>query len=324
MERLINIRLTFLFLLATAASAQVASVGLKPEAPHAEYRSSPHVQRNQVAAAPVAGYLQQPGADEVRPLFTSSGTVKLGEALASPAGTKRLYLPPRQQYALVEQSSSDPVAVWSLRSQDLMVIPGAQAHPDSVTFSPRGDSAVLYSQASLSLQVITHLPAEPVISKSLTLSFAAFEKLAVSDDGEVLVVLLPGGRLFLPSGAPVETSFSAQAVSFIPKTHNLAIVDAVQKMLLEISNIQTASTTYRVLAQDIEADQILATRGGEQILAANVNRGTIWTVNLATGQITQSQQTGGIGTLLPLRDGYTFLLSRPQGLSLMRLAEVIH
>jgi hypothetical protein len=304
-----------LLLLASALCAQIATIGLKPEHPHQEEHSH--------AAAPVAGYLLSPGSNEIFPLFASSKAVKLGEAFSSPSTIKRLYLPPRQQYALAEQESG-PVAVWSLRSQNLVVIPGALPHPDSVTFSPRGDSALLYSQASLSLEVITHLPAEPVITKSLTLPFPAFEKLAVSDDGEVVVALLPGGRLVLASGAPVQTSFSARALSFIPKTHSLAIVDTVQKMLLELPDVESSRIAYRVLAQNVDADQLMPTRGGEQILAANLNRGEIWTIDLRSGQVSQNKVPGSISTLLSLRDGYTFLLSQPQGLSLMRLAEATH
>jgi len=315
----------FLFSLCGSLCAQIASVGLKPELAHTEDHSPPHSRKTAIAAAPVAGYLLGPGANEVSPLFTSAKAVKLGEPLASPDSTKRLYLPPRQQYALVEQNSSDhSLAVWSLGSQDLIAIPGALPHADGVTFSPRGDAALLYSQASSSLQVITHLPAEPIIARSLKLPFSAFEKLAVSDDGEVVLALLPTGRLVLASGAPVETSFSARALSFISKTHNLALVDTVQKMLVELSNIEGSETSYRVLAQDIDADQLMSTRGGERILAANLNRGEIWTIDLRTGQLSQNQEPGGISTLLSLRDGYTFLLSRPAGLSLMRLAEAPH
>jgi len=314
----------FFFLLSGTLSAQIASVGLKSETPHTANRPLTHSPSNALAAAPVAGYLLGPGPNEVFPLFTSAKTVKLGEALPSPAGTERLYLPPRQQYALAEQHSSDPVAVWSMRTQDLIAIPGALSHPDSVTFSPRGDSALFYSQASASLQVVTHLPAEPAIARNLKLPFSAFEKLAVSDDGEVVVASLPAGRLVFASGAPVQTSFSAQALSFIPKTHNLAIVDAAQKIVVELSNIESSGAAYRILAQDVDADQLLCTRGGEQIVAASLSRGEIWTIDLKTSQLSQNQESGSISTLLSLRDGYTFLLSQPAGLSLMKLAEATH
>jgi hypothetical protein len=332
LERRINIFLKSAGLLSVAAvlSAQVASVGLKSESIHAEVvRPSDRSVTHALAGTPVAGYLVSPGGSEIHSLLTTSRTVKVDQAISIPGVTRRVYMPPRQQYALVEQESGEPVAVWTLRGQPLMPIGGAMAHPDLVAFSPRGDAMILYSQGSSSLQVITHLPAEPAVSRVLAVPFSNFEQFAVSDDGAVVVALVATGRMVQSSGSPawipLQTGFNARALCFIPKTRNLAIADGSQKVIAELSNVDSGSVlSYRVLAQDVEANQLLATRGGEVLVAASLEQGEVWTVDLRSGAVLQKQEAGKISSLYSLRDGYTFLLANSDGLSLMRLAEVIH
>jgi hypothetical protein len=327
------------------ARPQASSVSIKPQeslgsspSPTARLAPTPELKEKHVAIAgrPILGYVLGPGPVEVHTILGAAKAPQLGEQVLVPNDTKSLYLSPRQQYALLEQSSDEPVAVWALHrtvlnqeKQDAIAVNGAIAHPDIVVFSPRGDAAVLYSQAAESLQIVSHLPAQPSLSKQLsTARLGTPSQFAVTDDASLVVAALADGRLaFSVNGAdwqPLVIGFTPRAWTFIPNTHDLAISDTAQKMILLLPAVGEASSAIRILAQDVAADRLAVTKNGAQLVAANlaVNPGAgqqLWAIDLKTGAVAPQQGFAKLDSLSALRDGFTFLLSISPHVSLLKL-----
>lgn len=266
---------------------------------------------------PILGYIAGPGPLELRPIEGTLKGAQLGADVALPAATKRFFVPPREHYVLLESSATDSLSVWS-PAKGSVTNTGALTHPDVVAFSGRGEAAVLYARTSDCLQVISGLPAEPKVASLQGLGqLGGAASFAVSDDGAVVVVMLGDGTALTSSGAEgwqrLPNAFGARALLFVPNTHNLVISDPAQQTLTLLPSLGST----RILAQGIQADRLAFTKEGDVLLAASSAQGKLWTVDLKTMQPAQVS-SATIDTLLPLRDGHTFLLSSP-GLSLLTL-----
>jgi len=280
------------------------------------------------AGRPILGYALSPDATSVQAIYGTVKAPQMGDMVSLPTVVKQVYLPQRQHFALLEQTSGESVAVWPLHhafanneNSDPVPVKGAMAHPDSVTFSPRGDSAVLYSRSTASLQLLSHLPLEPSLTTELGVaSYGTPVQIAVSDDAAVVVVKwADGNSAFSLNGSawrPLATSFNPQAWTFIPGTHDLAISDIAQKALVLLPAISEVSSASHVLAQGFQADRLAATKSGGQLIAANAATGQLWTIELKSGTATLNNGISRIDTLSALRNGFTFLLSTSPSLSL--------
>jgi hypothetical protein len=297
----------------------------------AKLASKQDEKRVATAGAAVLGYVLGPGPAEVHPIFGTAQRPLLGEQAVVPVGATRLYMPPRQQYVLVEESANEPVAVWTLHrsvasneATEPVVLNGAMAHPDLVAFSPRGDAAVLYSEAAAALQLVTHLPAEPALGKQISMAgLGTPSELAVTDDGALVAALADHRLSFSLNGAawrPLVIGYTPEAWTFIPKTHDLAISDSAQKTLGLLSNLSEVTPAFRVLAQGLAADSLAVTKNGDELVAANLKAGELWTIDVKTATVTPRDGFGKLDTLSPLRDGFTFLLSASPNMSLLKLA----
>jgi hypothetical protein len=273
-----------------------------------------------------------PGPAELRAIVGRISTPQLGEQITVPDNSKSLYLPPRQFYALVEKNSDEPLVAVTLHGpaanmtkQMETPIAGAMAHPDLVAFSPRGATAVIYSQAGGRLQVVNNLPAQPLVRTQLSLSSVGIpSRIAVSDDAAVVVIGFADGRLlFSLNGASwrlLPISLTPQDWSFAPNAHDLVISDTAQKMIVLLPNVEDAAGTSRVLAQNVQANHLAFTRDGEELVATNSDVGKMWTVQVKAATVTPREGTVHMETLSPLRDGFTFLLSSSPTVSVLRLS----
>jgi DNA-binding beta-propeller fold protein YncE len=310
------------------AAGQVGSVGIKPANTAAAPRvSSTQEKRVALAGPPVLGYVLGATATEVHPLFATAKAPKLGDALVVPSDSVRLFLPPRQQYALLEQSSGQALALWAMHksvisgtNQEPLAIAGSLGHPDLVVFSPRGDAAVLYSQSG-SLQVLSSLPSRPTLSHEVAVTFGVPSNIAVSDDGAVVVAGLSDGSALvsLKGGEwrPLPAAFKAQAWTFIPKTHDLVISDVAQKSLVLLPNVEESSSAVRVIAPNVQLDRLAVTKDGEQLVGVGPS-GQLWTLELKSGTLTAREEIAS-GALLELRDGFSFVLATSPAVSLLKL-----
>jgi hypothetical protein len=185
-----------------------------------------------------------------------------------------------------------------------------------VAFSARGDAAAFYAKSGDHLQVISGLPAEPAVAELPgTGKWGEAVSFAVSDDGAVVVASLVDGSALVSVHAGdwqrMPAAYGARAVLFVARTHNLVVSDAAQQTLTLVTNVGERTQAARILAHHAAADRLAVTREGTVLLAASLSQGKVWMVDLKAMTMEPVASSSAIDTLLPLRDGHTFLLSSP-------------
>ena len=306
---------------AALTGAQTPAISIRPDT------SGPvsAIKTGSRMGAPILGYLAGPGALELHVILATAKGAQLGGALAVPAGAKRLFVPPREHYLFVESKGSEPLGLWMPTKPDseLVRVSGAMAHPDSVAFSARGDAAVLYGKSGDSMQIVSGLPAEPVLTVRAGIAkFGEPANFAVSDDGAVVVVTFADGTAMAGSQASswqrLPAAYGASALAFVPRTHNLIVSDSAQQTITLVSNVAQNTQATQMLAHGVAADRLAFTKEGFLLLAASSAQSKLWTIDLKTMLPGPVSSAPSIETLLPLRDGHTFLYSL-SGFSLINL-----
>ncbi len=281
-----------------------------------------------VAGLPIAGYIPGDRQALTSVAITGIGPVLCGAVMPPPA-TTRLYLPPRQMYALVESSLDNPIAVWQMHvsaiaalANEAVAIDGALAHPDMVIFSALGDSALLYSAALGKLQLIRSIPSNAYATDMPSIDGSPL-LLAVSDDAAVIVALLNDGRVVSSWNRgpwnPIDLAGTPSTLLFMPHTHDLIISDATDMTVTVLPLSSDVAEPPRLLLQNKRVDELAASKTGE-LLAANTSSGDISVICVKTGVSVSRDQAGPIHALLELRDGVTFLVSTNQGWSVLKIA----
>jgi len=300
-----------LFLLGIAG----AGLGLLAQAPRATVSS-------QVGTA-ILGFTAGSAPLELRAILGVFGAARISQPVAVPRTVTRLYLSARQQYALVEQGSGAPLAVWSLDEtvlldrqagdDGLVAIAGALPHPDLVAFSPRGDSVALYSSASRQLQVISGMPDKAFLKKTPPLeSPMTITMIALTDDASMVVTKDSVGQVQISSGdtnwRPFYGAYSPLAWTFIPKTHDLIVSDFLENAVFLIEHAD-AKTARAVLAENCPPDQLAVTSTGETLAALDSKRSILWTIDLKSRIPAITKSVPNLDSLATLRNGNTFLAS---------------
>ena len=305
-------------------AAQAPQAAVRIGAPNAGSRSG---QARDGVGAAVLGFLPGPGPLELSAILGVFGAARLGDPVAAPKTATRLYVATGQQYALVEQNSDAPLAVWDLiANTGLTTITGALPHPDLVAFSPRGDSVALYGRESGQVQVISGMPNRPEVHKTLPLrSPAAAGMIATSDDANVVVLRDSAGDVLISndgkSWQPFSGAYSPSAWTFVPKTHDLVVADSQENAIFLIE--EAGSNRARiVLSENSLPDQISVTRDGQMLVALDSKRGTLWTIDLKRRIASGTTAAANLHSLSILRGGNTFLASlQDNNVTLLRVSE---
>lgn len=314
-----------------AAQAPITSIKPHIEADAAASNSASLNKRTTSVAAPVLGYVLGSGPTDLHVLLATAAAPKLGPALPAPADARRLYLPPREMYALVDVNSGSALSVWQLHKeftsgvqQAPVSIAGAISHPDLVGFSPLGSAAILYSQSEGVIQAVTHLPMQPVVTQLSMTNLVAPTKLSISDDGELAVAQLVDGTLLstYKGGAwnALPVSLTSAAWAFVARTQNLVLSESGNKTVILLPHVDGAWTDAKVLTQAVDADQLASTRDGSQIVAAKQGVASVWSIDLADGTVSEHAVPQDTRALIALRDGFSFLLSETPAIGVLKLA----
>jgi len=113
-------------------------------------------------------------------------------------------------------------------------------------------------------------------------------------------------------------AYSPQVLSFIPKTHDLMVSDTSQKTIALLPHVDEGSSPTHLLAQTVNADQLLVSKDGREVLAANGANSQLWVIDMKSGSVTpRNEEATKLGTLALLRDGFTFALSTTPRVSLL-------
>jgi hypothetical protein len=320
----------FAIALASAAlmGAQTPGVSIRPTMGGPGFGlatgSAPAVAGSRLGA-PVLGFIAGPGPLDVRLILGTAQAAQIGGTVVAPTGTKHIFVPPREHYLLLESTAGEPLAVWSpmRASAESNPVPGASAHPSQVVFSARGDAAAVYTTNNDHLQVINGLPAEPKLSIVPAIGTRGEPfSFAVSDDGQIIVASLADGTALVSvrgsNWQRLPAAYGARAAIFVSRTHNLVISDTAQQTLTLVTAVGESTQSARILAHDLSADRLAVNKEGTILLAASSPQKKVWTVDLTTTG-PASVSSAAIDSLLPMRDGHTFLVSS-SNMELLNLA----
>lgn len=313
---------------ALTAHAQIAAVqpGRAPTAPNPSDGDSAAKHHN-VVSTPLLGFLQSPGENGLRQIVGTAAHAYLGEFLQAPASAAKIYLAPRQMYALVEQQLDEPLKLWEpwhphTASDSLLFITGqVMRQPDLVGFSPRGGAAALYSSLTGKLQILDGLPRSAALKYELAASpVGPLTKAAVSDDGTVVVVEDTHAELYVAAGAGqwrMLAGVAARAWLFLPHSHDLLISDSARNSIVIARGVDAPSSLPVVVAGELQPDLLAVTKDGETAAALDSGKGRVWSIALLTGAVTSVTPDQVPNALMTLRSGHTFLLSTSPHLSLL-------
>jgi len=271
------------------------------------------------SGGPVVGFVNGPGALEITPVMGIASAAYLAAPVAAPEGAVKLYLPPRQQYALIEQQSGAPVGVWDLQkpgdSRTVRSIPGALPHAEIAVFSPKGSAAAVYSSSLGRLQILAGLPGMAAVKANIsTEALGSVSNIAVSDDGAVAIAKNTSGQLNVWSSGQgwrlMPWNYSPVAWLFVSNSHDLVISDLHQSNLVLFQQVDGPNSPPVFLSSSGATPDLLAmTSDGENIIAADSAHRTMWSIEVKTGSVKAMSARQGQTSLLTLRDGHTFFLA---------------
>lgn len=150
--------------------------------------------------APLFGYL--PDGAHLRPVHGIPASASIGPATDYGREFAVIAVSPGQDFAIVSAADSGAVFIAAPEGRMTPLI-GADPGPDRILLSPRGSAAVLWFSATGRLQIVTGLPASPVVRNADATFLNAFpHALAVSDDGQWLAGAWPDGIWLFGAQSP--------------------------------------------------------------------------------------------------------------------------
>ena len=270
---------------------------------------------------PTLGFLPAPDGSGLTPMLGVASAPFPGETIPKPTGAGRIFLPPRQHYALVEQTSPDSVAIWHLAVRRLAggreivsPIAGVATGADVVAFSPTGKAAAFYYAAKGLVQVVTGLPGIPEIQAPVPAHLPQeITNLLVSDDGQVVAAISANGHIGLSSrSTPLRSmpwTYVPRTASFVSNSHNLLISDAGHKQLVLLENVDAQNSSPVVMGSGIEPDHLAVCSHGDSMIALDSVQQKLWQIDATSFAVTSLALTQKADMLISLRDGHSFLLS---------------
>ncbi len=276
---------------------------------------------------PVAGYVFDTAAQGLRHILGLPGASRLGDPLSFGYQVAAAFVAPRLDAVLavapdggshfftIQNGALSEIAVNGL---------AAAASPYLVAFSPSGKSLALYTGKSM--QILTGLPASPVVSGAADLtSLGAPSALALSDDGAALLVSVNNSiHLFGSStdlGKLMDTSASP-AFAFAIGSHDAAISDTGAGVVL-YRDLTGSGASQSVAPPDPSgkpSSAVAFSADGGAIYLANASTQTITRLDLAAGASaslpcsctpTALARMGNIFRLTELSSDPLWLLDRP-------------
>ena len=176
-------------------------------------------------ASPALGYAFDPALGAIRAIRGIPGAALLAEPLDAGGALVEAAISPTHDFALAVFASDRRARI--IRWQDgesLSVLPleNALNAPDGFVFSPSGSAAVLHDRISKRLQLITGLPASPVLRE---IAFPATRAIAVADNGVIALADDGGVRIVHPDlDSFILPVSGARALAFSPVARDLLAV----------------------------------------------------------------------------------------------------
>src|SRR5579863_1833146 len=274
--------------------SQNAHIGLEDHAgtaqPHVSTAARVGSRHRPYLAVPTLGFVLE-SETQILPIQGLGSAPTIGGPIPQPEGVSHIYLPPRQHYALVQNSASGSLHVWHLArahlgaaGEDLLDdIPGFAPLPDNVLFSAGGTAAALFWKESGRFQVLSRLPAKvSTTAYELPSNFSFPSIAAISDDGQLVAVANVAGVLNVVSKESTQSIplfQSAIALLFVPKTHNLIVSDSRRLLMFAGADSNSAPV---IVADSLDANLLAATNDGDCILALDTAQKKLFKIDPAS------------------------------------------
>jgi hypothetical protein len=238
---------------------------------------------------PVAGYVFDGSARGLRPILGLPGASLFGSPVSLGFDVSSAYVAPRQDTAFVVASDGSfhffRLDAGTATEHAVDNLPGA---PDRLVFSPTGTAAAIFKGGSIA--VLKGLPDAPAVAGGVDLpAGAAFDTLAVSDDGSALLVSASNAvRLygsFADMGKLMDTAGSA-LLAFAAGGHDAAMVDPAGAGVVLFHDLTGANASQALAPSDntISASSALAfSADGNSLLLASSTGQTITAFDLSAG-----------------------------------------
>lgn len=238
---------------------------------------------------PVTGYVFDGSARGLRPILGVPGASLFGSPVSLGFDATAAYVAPRQDAAFVVASDGSfhffRLDAGTATEQSVDNLPGA---PDRLVFSPAGTAAAIYIGGSIA--VLKGLPDSPSVAGGIDLpSGAAFDNLALSDDGSVLLVSASNAvRLYgslADMGKLMDTAGSA-LLAFAAGGHDAAVADPAGAGVVLFHDLTGSGSPQALAPSDntISAASALAfSADGKNLLLASSTGQTVTAFDLSAG-----------------------------------------
>jgi hypothetical protein len=246
-------------------------------------------------SGPVLGYA--PVESGVRPVYGIPGAAVLGPA-ADLGGTVTLSAAANQAGLVIAVLEDGRVVLY--RGASAIQLENAINAPTRIAVSPRGQAALLYSEQSDALQLITGLAGTPTVAEPLAIGWP-ITAMAVSDAGRA--ILAGDGALWsvTPGRAPMHVmrALDVSAITFVAGNNDWAFSGGGALWVQRHGEL-------RPLVDFTGAIALQAF--GNTLLAATST--TASRIDLTTGARADVPCPCNITVLEPMRDGAVFRLNR--------------
>jgi hypothetical protein len=263
------------------------------------------------------------GRGEVRPVFGVLGASSIQAPVNLPREISLVWLAPTGSWTLVQQrgamglitfAGSAPGAVQS--------IAGPLPTPDLVSFSPMGGYAGLYSASSGFIQILNGLgPSPHAVSQVNFYDPSGVKKIAVSDDGRLLMILTAAGQVYIVSSSMTPMLAYAGSptlgIVFLPNQSTAVIADGANgtlSLVVTADGVPQVQTVANSLSLNSAGEMLVAaSRDGTAAFVVAAGSASASRVDLTAGS-TQTATLPAVATRLDrLRDGESFVFSAEPG-----------
>jgi hypothetical protein len=242
--------------------------------------------------APVLGYLPEGG--KIHPVLGIAAAASAGPALDFGGDFLQAAVSPHQDFALVSSLSSGTVMIATPSNPASTTgtttpVTGVSAFPSNIVLSPSGSSAVLWFASDRLLQIVSGLPASPVV-RTVNASFLTGASgdmpaaLAVSDDGAWGAGAWPSGVWAFGPNGEVRSLLAGErgmALTFFTGREDLAV--ATSGGVESVADVGGSAAVSALYTSDGEAPAGIGVTPDNSKLVLAQAHGNILTIDAAAG-----------------------------------------
>jgi hypothetical protein len=311
-----------LFLSPCLACAAILLAALHPLSGLAEIRG------------PVLGYIFDRAIRGLRPIWGTPGSSQMGEVVNLGKELVHAQPSPTQEYVLAVAVTAELLLVDlrnGIGALSIRPLDGLGDGTPQFAFSSQGRAAALLLADRNSLTILTGLPDSPTVGGrvDLTSTGATPERMALSDDGSLVVLSVPEGetsRLYAYTQAAglqaVGLVGRVAALRILANGQDVVVADSSTNEVFLIRGLQGAAHQVLLASQQdgIANPVALAiSRDSQQLFVANAGTGTVAAFSLEGGAPVVTPCDCIPATLEPLEGNSVFRLTELSNTPLLML-----